>query len=154
MKSKELKNYNLPDNRTYNEVLDAKPTTLLLLLMGAGFVLLLGKFYVYGGALFFFGATCLLFLPGRKLIEFYDNHMIVYNKARKDECNIIFYDDVKSWEYQVSVSNDELILTLVDGSVQKCDGYSRSEFENCLNKYMKDKKVVNESRSNRFRNSK
>ena len=147
MKSKELKNYNLPDNRTYNEVLDAKPVKLLLLIITIGFILLLNKAYIFGCALFFLGAACLMFLPSRKLIEFYDDCMIIYNKARKDECNIIYYDDVKSWEYKVTVSDDELIFILVDGSVQKVDGYSKIKFEKQLEKYMKDKKVISEPTS-------
>lgn len=151
MKSKELKNYNLPDNRVFNEAIDAKPVNLLLVMMGIGFILLLGKKYVYGGALFFFGAACLLFLPSRRIIEFYDEHMIMYNKARKDECNIVYYDDIKCWEYKVSVSADELIITLSDGSIQKCEGYSKTEFESNMNKYVKDKKVVVESKPNIFK---
>lgn len=147
MKSKELKNYNLPDNRIYNDVLDAKPGKLLLFIMIIGFILLIKKIYVFGCALFFLGAACLIFLPNRKLIEFYDDCMIIYNKARKDECNIIYYDDVKSWEYHTSVSDDELIFVLEDGSVQKIDAYSKIDFEKQLDKYMKDKKVIVESKN-------
>lgn len=154
MKSKELKNYNLPDNRTFNQSLEAKPMRFLVLMMLLGFILLLAKRYTSGVALFFFGAACLIFLPNRRMIEFYDNHMIVYNKARKDECNIIYYEDVKSWEYRVKVSCDELIINMEDGTIQKVDGFSKSEYENCLNKYIKDKKIQNENRSNRLRNSK
>ena len=144
MKSKELKNYNLPDNRAYNESLETKPIGLLLVILGVGFYLILRKFYIYGCALFFFSAACLIFLPGRRLIEFYDEYMIVYNKARKDECNIIYYDDVKSWEYKTSVSMDELVLTLNDDSIQKCNAFSKKEFEKSLNKYIKEKRIISE----------
>lgn len=147
MKSKELKNYNLPDNRTYNDVLDAKPVPFLLIVMGVGFVLLINKLVIFGCALFFLGAACLIFLPNRKLIEFYDDCMIIYNKARKDECCIVYYDDVKSWEYRMSVSDDELVLILADDSIQKVDGYSKTEFEKQLDKYMKDKKIVSETKN-------
>lgn len=146
MKSKELKNYNLPDNRVYNQKLEAKPIALLLVIMGLGFVLLIMKYYIYGTVLFFFAAACIMFLPSRRLIEFYDDYMIMYNKARKDECNIIYYDDIKSWDYRVAVAGDELILVLNDDSVQKCDAYSKKEFENELNKYIKDKRIVNETK--------
>lgn len=147
MKSKELKNYNLPDNRTYNETLEAKPISLFLVIMAFGFILLLGKHYIYGSTLFFFSALTLIILPSRRVIEFYDSFMIVYNKARKDECNMIYYSDVKSWEYKVSVSLDELIITLKDDSVQKVQGYSKTKFENYMNKYLKDKKIVSETKS-------
>ena len=115
MKSKELKNYNLPDNRTYNETLDAKPMKLLLVIMIIGFIVLICKQYIYGACIFFLSIYyCILFLPSRRIIEFYDDFMIVYNKARKDECNIVYYDDIKSWEYKVSVSSDQLVITLKD----------------------------------------
>lgn len=146
MKSKELKNYNLPDNRVFNESIEAKPTPLLLMLIIAGVILLVTKYYVYGLTIFLFGLACLLFLPKRRLIEFYDEHMIVYNKARKDECNIIYYDDIKTWEYKTRVSSDVLLLNMKDGSVQKCDGFSKTLFENYLNKYIKDKKIINEQK--------
>lgn len=145
MKSKELKNYNLPD-RTYNEVLEAKPKALLLIMMIIGLILIIVKAYVYGSSLLFFGLACLIFLPGRRIIEFYDDHMIVYNRARKGECNIIYYEDVNTWEYKYGVSKDELIINMEDGSVQKCEGYSKLEFENILNKYMKNKKLANETK--------
>ena len=154
MKSKELKNYNLPENRAYNDAIEAKPMILLLFIMGIGFIMMLLKEYVVGISLFLFGAACLIFLPNRRIMEFYDDYMILYNKARKDECNIVYYDDVKSWEYKTRVSMDELIIILNDDSIQKIDGYSRIEYENHLNKYLKDKKIVNENRSNRLRNSK
>lgn len=149
MKSKELKNYNLPDNRTYNETLEAKPIGLFLVLMGIGFILLLSRNYIYGGALFFFSAACVIVLPNRKIIEFYDTYMIVYNKANKNECNIIYYEDIKTWEYKVTVSDDKLIMNLVDGSVQTCDAYSKVKFEKYLNKYMKDKRI--EQKAKKYR---
>lgn len=142
MRSKELKNYNLPDNRMYNEALEAKPIELLLVLLFIGVLLVILKYYVYGITFLLLAIICLLFLPNRRLIEFYDTYMIVYNKARKDECNIIYYEDIKSWEYQVKVSYDSLILTLIDDSIQKCNGYSKTRFEKCLNKYLKDKKLT------------
>ena len=154
MKSKELKNYNLPENRAYNEAIEAKPMVLLLVIMGIGFILMLLKEYIVGISLFLLGASCLIFLPNRRIIEFYDEYMILYNKARKDECNVVYYDDVKSWDYKTRVSMDELTITLNDDSIQKIDAFSRIEFENDLNKYLKDKKVVYENRSNRLRNSK
>ena len=154
MKSKELKNYNLPENRAYNEAIEAKPMVLLLVIMGIGFILMLLKEYIVGISLFLLGASCLIFLPNRRIIEFYDEYMILYNKARKDEFNVVYYDDVKSWDYKTRVSMDELTITLNDDSIQKIDAFSRIEFENDLNKYLKDKKVVYENRSNRLRNSK
>ena len=146
MRSKELKNYNLPSNRMFNEVLEAKPKVLLSILIVIGVVLLFVQYYIYGVVLLILGFSSFLFLPNRRLIEFYDDYMIIYNKARKDECNIIYYEDVKSWEYIVKVSYDTLILYMEDGSIQKCDGYSKASFENCLNKYLRDKKIVTKAK--------
>lgn len=140
MRSKELKNYNLPDNRMFNETLEAKPFELLAVFLVASIILLVFKYYVYGFTIMAFSIICLFFLPSRRLIEFYDSYMILYNKARKDECNIIYYEDIKYWEYKTKVSYDQLIITLNDDSVQKCDGYSKVTFEKRLNKYLKDKK--------------
>ena len=86
MKTRELKSYNLMSNRSYNEALDAKPYVLLYILFFFGIGLVLFSEYVFGVAVIFFSASCILFLPQRVLIEFYDEYMIAYNKANKDEC--------------------------------------------------------------------
>lgn len=156
MKSKELKNYNLPDNRTYNDDIDAKPINLFFILMIVAIIIVMKKLYIYGISLFVFALLCLFILPNRRMVEFYDDHMIVYNRARKDECNILYYEDIKSWEYiqKLGLSPDEIIFTLSDDSIQKLEAFNKAKFERLFNLYLANKKVVHENRSNRLRNSK
>lgn len=149
MKSKELKNYNLPDNRMYNIDIEAKPINLFFILMIIGLLLAIGKYFVYGLSLFIFSLLCIFILPNRRMIEFYDDHMIIYNKARKDECNIIYYEDVKSWEYvtKLGVVADEIIFTLNDDTKQTLEAFNKNKFEKPLNIYLKDKKIVKDKKT-------
>ena len=140
MKTRELKSYNLMSNRSYNEALDAKPYVLLYILFFFGIGLVLFSEYVFGVAVIFFSASCILFLPQRVLIEFYDEYMIAYNKASKDDCALIYYEDVTSWYYRFNVYQDTLEICLVDGTIQKIPGYSKTVYESILNKYLKDKR--------------
>ena len=140
MKTRELKSYNLMSNRSYNEALDAKPYVLLYILFFYGIGLVLFSEYVFGVAVIFFSASCILFLPQRVLIEFYDEYMIAYNKANKDECSIIYYDEVASWSYVFNVHQDFLEIVLTDSSVIKIPGYSKTAYEATMNKYLKSKR--------------
>ena len=140
MKTKELKSYNLMSNRSYNEILDAKPYALLYSLFFLGIIIVLFSEYIFGVAIIFFSAACIIFLPQRVLMEFYDEYMIVYNKASKDDCVLIYYEDVSSWYYKFNVYQDTLEIHLVDDSIQKIPGYSKTVYESIMNKYLKDKK--------------
>lgn len=140
MKSKELKSYNLPDNRLYNSSIEAKPVVALSILMIIGFTIMFFGFYIYGIGIFILASFSLLFLPNHKIIEFYDEYMIIYNKARRDECNIVYYDDITSWEYATFMYKDELIISLKDGTLQKVNAFSKKLFEKELNKYKPKKK--------------
>lgn len=139
MKSKELKSYNLPDHRLYNDCIDAKPIVMLMFIMSVGFMVMFLGLYVQGAAIFIVSAFSILFLPSRRLIEFYDDYMIVYNKARKDECNIIYYDDAKYFEYISSVYMDKVIITLSDDSTQSVSAFSKTKFEKQIGRYIPKK---------------
>lgn len=141
MKSKELKRYNINPENKCNSSLDAKPYFVLIAFVCIGFVIDVLGSTLFGLGLAFFGLSVLLLLPSRKLIDFHDEYMILYNKANRLECCVVYYEEVKSWEYKMSIYSDVLTITLEDDSVQRVDGYSKTLFETNLNRYLKDKKV-------------
>lgn len=145
MKSKQLKSYNLSPERTYNEVIDAKPYLLFALLMALGFIFVMGSRIISGTALVLIAIFCLALMPSRRLIEFYDDNMIIYNKASKADCYNIYYEDVKSWTYNLGVTYDNVTFILKDGSIQNVDAYSKILFEKRINKYLKNKNIKGES---------
>lgn len=145
MKSKQLKSYNLSPERTYNELLDAKPYGLFLMLFILGFVFLFCGLLVSGAILVVTAIISFLVLPSKRLIEFYDDNMIIYNRASRNDCYNIYYADVVSWTYNSRVTDDDVIFYLKDGSSQTVDAYSKIIFEKRINKYLEGKNIKGDS---------
>lgn len=144
MKSKELKTYNLPEDNTVIAQIDAKPTSVfVLLILIALFTFLLDISNVYGVILLCVSIVCLIYLPRVLLMEFYQDYLVLYNKADKNSCVLIYYEDVVSWSYSRGANRDYLFIELSDGSQEKIEAFSRSVFESNMNRFMKDKKRKN-----------
>lgn len=140
MESKELKRYNLPEDRILLGIIDAKPDTYLLIIFFLGvFLLLFGQLSI-GIAFVSIAVLAFIFLPKRVLVEFYDNYLVLYNHASKNDCDMIYYNDVVKWRYNYGVSYDELQIILVDDSIHSVDGFSRMMYETQMNRFLKDKK--------------
>ncbi len=140
MESKELKRYNLPEDRQLLGVIDAKPSLILFIIFLVGLFLLVIRQYVLGTIVIAVATLSFVLLPSRVLIEFYYDYLVLYNHADKNDCEMIFYDEVVKWRYIFGMTYDYVELTLVDDSTHVVDAYSRTEFESYLNRFMKDKK--------------
>ena len=140
MKSKELKSYNLPEDRVLIGIIDAKPTGLILGILLIGAILTAMKVFISGIMLMGVAAIAFYFLPKRVLIEFYSDFMVLRNHANFNDCDVIYYEDVVKWRYHTGLSYDSLDITLVDDSVHSIDGYSKITYETFMNKFLKDKK--------------
>lgn len=140
MKTKEIKRYNLPVDRTIIKRIDAKPYELLAILVFIALVISLNDHWYFGGGFAFFGILIFVVMPNRLLIEFTDEYLVLYNHVNSADCMIVYYDDVVSWRYNVGFKEDELIITLSDGSTQKIEAFSKLTFELAMNKFLKDKK--------------
>lgn len=140
MKSKEIKRYNLPEDRILLGIIDAKPDTYLLIFFFIGLIFLLLKEYTIAIIFLSISILSLIFLPKRVLIEFYDSYLVLYNHASKNDCEIIYYNEVTKWRYNYGVSYDELQLLLIDDSMHSVDGFSRIVYESQMNRFLKDKR--------------
>ena len=144
MKSKELKVYNLPNDRQINQTIDAKPYDLMIITLSAGIIIsFLENLTAVGITVTVISVFCLLFLPKRILMEFSDDYAVLYNRADHNECLMIYYEDVLSWKYQRGVTYDELKISLEDGSSASVEAFSRFRFESVMNLYLREKKVKN-----------
>lgn len=142
MKSTELKVHNLPYDRKIDETIDAKPYFLFIILAIFGAIIT----FVQGGTLIgitlvVLSAISLMFLPSRVLVEFSNEYLVIYNRASHNECLMIYYDDILSWNYIRGVAYDELEINLKDGTKETIEAFSRLKFENAMNNYVKDKKI-------------
>lgn len=140
MESKELKRYNLPEDRQLLAVIDAKPSLILFLIFLVGLFLLVIRQYVFGTIVAIMAIFAFMFLPSRELIEFYYDYLVLYNHADKNDCEMIYYDEVVRWRYVYGMTYDYVEITLIDDSTHTIDAYSRTEFESYLNRFMRYKK--------------
>lgn len=144
MKSKELKVYNLPSDSFFISEINAKPTILFLLIFFAGIISLFFDFpKLYGVIISLAGLTCICFMPRAVMVEFYNDYLILYNKADKNTCTIIYYDEVNSWYYTWGTSRDFLVIELLDGTQEKIEAFSKTIFEVNMSRFLKDKHVKN-----------
>ena len=142
MKSKELKVHNLPYDRQIEESVDAKPYFIFIILGILGFFICFVKGgMLLGIALIVICLASIFFLPRRVLIEFCNDYLVLYNRASHNECMIIYYEDIVSWNYIRGYSMDELEINLVDGTKESIEAFSKFIFESHMNNYVEEKKL-------------
>ena len=140
MKSKELKVYNLPKDDLVISSIDAKPTLLFMLIILLGLISFAFDIpWMYGTTMLSVGIIAMAFMPRVVMVEFYQDYMILYNRADKDVCILVYYDDVSSWNYVRGVSRDYLYIELQNGRIEKIEGFSKTLFESQMNRFLKDK---------------
>ena len=144
MKSKELKTYNLPVDNPLIAQIDAKPNFLFVILI----CLALASFVVdipniYGVITLTFSLIALIYMPRVVLMEFYNEYLIMYNTADKDNCVLIYYDEITSWYYSWGANRDYLCIELVNGNEERIEAFSKTLFESNMNRFVKDKRRKN-----------
>lgn len=141
MRSKELKTYNLPMDNPIIAQIDAKPVFIFYLIILFGMVLYIyDRSNPYGLFLSLLAIVSLMYTPRVLLMEFYSDYLVLYNKADKSNCVLIYYDEVASWNYVRGANRDFLIIEMEDGSEEIIEGFSRQIFESNMNRFMRDKR--------------
>ena len=135
MRSKEIRVRNLPKDDVPFYVSNVKPTSFLMIAMIAGICFLWIRTYlqVIGVMVIMVSLFSLLMLPDCKLYEIHQDYIVFYNRHDKSECFIIYYEDMVSWHYEWNPSYDQLVISLVDGSVEKQEVYAKYRIEKWLN---------------------
>ena len=73
------------------------------------------KYMILGILLVFVAVYSFLFIKNERLIEFYDDYCVFYRmNANKDECFLLFLNDISAWEIHPGSEYDELSVTLRD----------------------------------------
>ena len=140
MNSKVIKTYNLPKDKEVIYRIEVKPTSALVFMFIGGVISI---YYsttlsaiLIGVALFGF-----FFLPSKVLIEFTMDYVILYNRASKNDCVIVYYDEIVSWQYIKGRKVDRLEIILDDGKVECVECFSRYMVCKYMNYFAKDKQV-------------
>ena len=76
-------------------------------------------------------------------MEFYNDYLVVYNRADKTKCVLIYYEDVLSWYYSRGTSRDYLYIELEEGKQERVEAFSKPVFESNMNRFLKGKNRKN-----------
>ena len=140
MRSKELKTYNLPIENQVVAQIDAKPTFLFVILMTMGLIFFIyNHSNPYGVFVALIAVVALIYMPRVVMMEFYQDYLVMYNKADKSNCVMIYYDEVLSWNYVWGASRDFLVIELTNGSKEIIEAFSKTVFESHMNRFLRNK---------------
>jgi len=144
MKSQRILIRNVPDDGLIKrKKIAVKPVIQLLCVLFLGFVLVFVNrpLALLAITMILISAFSLLFLPDRTLCEFTANWMVVYNQHNRQECMMIYYEDIVSWQYEWHSSMDSLILCLTDGSTESLDVYGKCRLGKLMNEHVPGKEI-------------
>ena len=145
MRSQVIRIRNLPADQTVRHSVHVKPTVLMVIFLLAGIVMMFMRPYLTVAAMMMIllAIFSLTVMPDRKLVEFTDDYLILYNQSDKTRCFIVYWEDVVNWKYEWHPSYDQLVITLTDGSTQMQEMYSRLPIQYYMDKYAKGKEMKN-----------
>ena len=141
MKSKILKVKNVPHDNIL-ATLRTKPISLFVVMLIIGFVFLAINqiTQAIGALLCLFALYGLFMVNDRMIIEFTDEFMIVYDESNKEDCKLLYYDEILSWDYITRSRYDCLVVEMIDGTSEKINCYSKHKLESILNVYAPNKR--------------
>ena len=123
MKSQVIRCRNLPkDPKTYEKIINVKPVGLLIITL----------------SLF-----CLIVMPDRDLCKFTKDYLVLYNRHNRDECSLIYWDEVVSWHYEWYKTYDQLVIEMIDGSTEIQDMYSIGSIKKSMDHHIPGKMKKN-----------
>ena len=127
MKSQKIRVKNLPEKRHVLHKVEVKPTITLYILLFAGLIMMLMKPYLLmaGLTMVLLSLFCQFVMPDRRLCEFCDDYLVLYNEYDRTRCNMIYYDEIVAWTYERNRNVDKLIVYLVDDTTQTQEMYSK-----------------------------
>lgn len=95
--SKVLKVHNLPKQGKKIGQVKAKPYLFIMVCLCFGICLLYTSCYLIGVMVVMLFAYNLLFVKDMVLAEFYDEYVVFYLDQNKDECYLLFWEDIAQW---------------------------------------------------------
>ena len=76
---------------------NAKPYLFIIFCLCMGICLLYTSYYLLGVMIVMLFAFNLLFVRDMVLAEFYDEYVVFYLDQNKDECYLLFWEDIEQW---------------------------------------------------------
>lgn len=149
MKSKILKIRNLPQDKTVMYTLQAKPFIFLMTMMIVSIFIAIfnATNFLYAIVIFLVALFAIVFMPDSLILQFMKEYMVIYHNLRRNECYLVYYDEIKVWQYQWSLQKDYLYLQLIDDAEFCVECFNRRKVKAflkqcCPNKELKKEKKV------------
>ena len=148
MKSQAIKVRNLPETDTAPYSVHVKPVAALAVMGLAGIGLLFSRSVLsgIGVIMIMISVFALLMMPDRILLQFTPDYLILYNHRNSGMCTIVYWDDIVTWQYEYHKGFDVLVLSLVDGTSQSIELYSKRPIIRFMNMYAAGKEQKNSRR--------
>ena len=138
-----IKVKNLPAECLNAPTVSVKPKVLLFALLIIGLIILFFyPYYIVIGLCFSaIAAFCLVALPDHDLVKFTENYIVLFNQRDRSMCMMIYWDEIVNWQYEWHGANDLLVISLVDGSTQTIEMFSKSSIAAYMNQYAPGKEI-------------
>ena len=143
MRSKVLKTRNVPKNVAVIKRVTLKPIFLLSIpIVISAAILVFTSITILGISLLGLTSFFFFILPNHVLIEFTEEFLVLYNRKSKDECTLIYWDEIMNYEYQSNTTGaDILSITLIDNTVYTSECFSRNSIILLFNQFAPNKEL-------------
>lgn len=99
VRSKILKIRNLPQGDKRIGSINAKPYAFFVVVLLTGILSVMKEHYLFGSIFIIVSLYNLCFTQNEKLAEFYADYAVFYHiNDHKDECFLLFWEDVEGWQ--------------------------------------------------------
>lgn len=99
-----------------------KPVLAIWTMFALGLVLLLTPLWPLGIVILLLVTVVLFFIPNRKVMDIYDEGILIYNRNDADLAQDIRFDNIKEWKIQTGKSSSILLILWLEN-----DDYAYSE---------------------------
>ena len=133
---------NLPDNKDEIEgIIQLKPTALLAFIMIGGILVTVLRPYMVltGVSMILLAVFAMSVMPDGKLCQIRKNYLVLYNNVGTDLVTLVYWDEIVDWHYEWRSSADFLVITLIDGSTETQEMFSRMRIARALRQHAPDK---------------
>lgn len=122
-----------------------KPVPALIMLLCVGIFMTSFESYVavIGMILVLMAVFAMFILPDRYLLLFFPEYMVLNNQNDESLAMVVYYDEIVNWRYDYHSSYDVLSISLVDGSSENIEMFSKMAVKKYLNMYVPGKEVKN-----------
>lgn len=137
-RSNRYKKRNLPENYPVKNVIKVKPIFAMLVFILIGGIMTFSTNYKLIGAVFaVIGGYTLFFTENKVSVEFSNDFMVVYLEENEDECFLIYYNEIESYQYKAKMYQTDLVQIITkDRKMFEFKSLDRRKMKKYLKEYL------------------